>query len=376
MKKIILFWPFYPPDPGAAAARGAAFSKYLQTSSEVHVATRDNKKYQSYPQTVNVYRFSRQRHIVEHLMHIFQTIRLVFKIKPTMIIASYPDAIWSTIGYIAALISRTPYILDLRDLPKTSYTLKSKIFFTLLKVQTRFAYLVLVTTSMQSEFTQKVFTLNEEKILLVPNGYDLENAVDDSNTERSIDIVHLGSINPERDTDRIFKALCQFEAQKKKITVDFIGVDYQNSYAKSFIDKLLSQHFKYVTITHTKELSHQDAFKRLTHAKIGLVTLSEDKQLAYQLPVKIYEYMAAGLVVAALLPDNVTMIEQFITHNKVGFFSRNTGTFVEKTRTTLANRQLISSYRTRNQHVIKKFNRKESVQILANKLEHYDTKHY
>lgn len=303
MKRIALFWPYFLPQAGAAAVRGWYFAKYLGRRYEVEVVAPGR-------------RFSGRR--------------------PDVVIGSYPGGLWSFYGWLTAARFRADFILDLRDLPKNKKLWVMWLYWRAKKI--------LVETE-----TQKIMLRRfKEKIILVPNGVDFaELAVDDRAFDKSdIDVVYLGNINENRDFLGLSVMVRSLKVGRRFL---FIGYDKKNPFESSFVRRL--------GVDWLPEIDFREAFKQLQRAKIGLVTISDDRRLDYQLPVKVFEYLAAGLAVAALVPEQNKELRQFMLKYSPGIIDSNPMRLKDKIEGLLLNEKQLREISRSNLELSKKFNR-------------------
>jgi glycosyltransferase involved in cell wall biosynthesis len=361
-KKIILFWPYYPPDPGAAASRGYSLLKFLKNEGFlVSIITKNNGKYKKYNDDENVFRLKNKPSFVpwKIALDIKTILNSIPEKSGSNVIASYPDVLWSFYAFIVAKKISANFFLDMRDLPLSSSN-KIKVLLNklILKKLTNKARKIFVTTLEQGEMLNKNFKTNKEKIVLVPNGIDLKDyPIKKVNPRKKYDIVFLGSINPERNLPGLEKLFRKLFEVNPKIKILFVGIDKQNKFALGLLNNIYI-HIKNDNIKIIEEIPNKDAFLKTSRAKIGVVSISDDPSTKYQMPVKIFEYMAGGLVLAGLIPKKNRVINNFIEKNNCGIKDSDPKKLALKINILLKNTKELNKISKKNLLEIEKFDRK------------------
>lgn len=319
MKKsrILLVWPYFPPDPGAAAARGAAYQKYLSTDYDVSVITKNNHKFEDYKDSTNIYRLDIDVSVnpIKYAKSIKKLIEKIKNIQPEMVIVSSPNIILAFYVARAASILNLPFYLDVRDLFFSSRGLKYQILKVIDSYTYKNAKKIFVTTQIQKEMTLEIYNLDESKLVLVPNGIDISTFGTSDNKKRPIDLLFQGSINPERNVETIIELLDIIFSQNPKFKVTFVGVDRANEFVRNF-EKTINQKDYSENVSLIEEVDHKTVLKYIAQSKLGLVSLANNEFVRYQMPVKVFEYMAYGAVIAAIIPHTKKNIIKII-HIKV-----------------------------------------------------------
>jgi glycosyltransferase involved in cell wall biosynthesis len=106
---------------------------------------------------------------------------------------------------------------------------------------------------------------------------------------RKNQLVYIGGISKIRGIEPLIKSLVLSD-----LSLDLAG-PFSGAGLQDEIQKLDGYH----KVHYHGVLSHPDAFKLLTHAKIGLLTLLPVPSYIESLPIKLFEYMAAGIPIVA-----------------------------------------------------------------------------
>ena len=369
-EKLLLIWPYFPPDPGAASTRGAAFYKYLKDKFEVKVITKDNKKFPIYEDGPNTHRLKISGSIFPHkaLISKAKLTKEVKTINPDIIIASSPPLLLALYASIAAEKVNSQFYLDVRDLRLNTRGYKSRVLSKFSKKTYQRARKIFVTTEEQKKMTIQLFGINEENIEIISNGIDLDNFDLDKKEKKSIDITFQGSINPERNPERIKEFVKEVLELRPDTTFQFIGIDPESSYAQTLVKHLQKLEGK-DQIEFTDEVSHKEAVRLINKSKVGLVTQADIKELDYQLPVKVYEYMATRNAVAALSPAKSRALWSFMRKYRPGIQSTDPKELAVKVVELLENEEGLKSIADTNYKNINEFDRKKILQRLPEILE-------
>jgi glycosyltransferase involved in cell wall biosynthesis len=366
-KKLLLIWPYFPPDPGAAAIRGLAYYKYLQEDFDVHVITKNNKKFEEYKDLDNVKRIN--LNIKLRFDKFFQDYKklksAVVKVKPDITIVSSPNV---QLAFITALICKRlkiKYILDVRDMTFNRGFLKTKVYKFIENYSYKNAHKVFVTTDIQKNLTVKRYKINENKIFVVSNGVDLSLFKNTSTQDKTIDLIFVGSINPERNVEGVIDFLKEVYRLRPETKVTFVGFDSTNEFARIAKEKLetISQNIEIIG-----EVSHSEVANLIAKSHSGLVSIADYKHLNYMMPVKVFEYMAAGLFVVALISKTSDALEEFMQKSKSGIYSQDSFKLAEAFVNVIDNPEEVQKFNLNNEQLIKKYDRQAIVKNIANEI--------
>lgn len=363
-KKVTLVWPYFPPDPGAAAARGAAYQKYLSPYFDISVITKNNHKFEVYSDKGEIYRLEIDVSInpIKYFRSIKKLIQTIQAIKPDILIASSPNIILAFYVARAANKLTIPFFLDVRDLFFASKGFKFKLLQLIDSYTYKHAQKIFVTTKIQKEMTLERYKVNESKIILVPNGIDLKTFGTSNNIKRPIDLLFQGSLNPERNIEGIIALLDALFAKKPQSVVTFVGLDKSNSFVREFIDTINQKSYS-KQIDLVEEVDHKTVLEYISKAKVGLVSLANNKAIRYQLPVKVFEYMAYGAVIAAIIPHKEkTSLQAFISRYNCGVYSNSVAKLANQIAQLISDKNMLLEMQKGNFETIKLYDRKNFIE--------------
>lgn len=303
--KILLIWPYFPPDPGAASARGRAFFDVLRKNNTVRALSFANNK-KSNQQKIEP-RLKANNSII-NIIHNILSIKSVRKeFKPDVIIASSPSPIIPLLA-LSARSHKTMIVLDSRDLniTKGKKTLVERIAY-------EKSDLILCTTKTHKKLIITKYKINPQKVIITPNGVSISSKRPEK-PKKKYHLVHSGSINPERAPKKLAKFLNN--ASKSNLKTVVVGIDDQNTATQIFLSSIDQTSLKNIDLV--KEKTEDESIEIIAGAQIGIVFLSGSQKISYQLPVKIFDYISNGLPIALYTTDLTCESAQFIKKNNIG----------------------------------------------------------
>lgn len=354
---VLLIWPFYPPDSGAAAARGESFYEYITKKTNNTCSVITTTKMKSYIEKDNFFRLPVYFTLkpAQFFNTLTRIISIVIKVNPSIIIVSVPSIVLGLHALIVSIFFRKRLIVDSRDIliDQKNKVLKNFIW----NICFYFSKAILVTTESQRILISNKYKIKKDKITLIPNGVSsqLLNFKNENNIIK-FDLVFLGTLVPERDLDKLEEFIDILFRKKQNISIAFIGVDYLNENTKLFANKLIGK--KYGNkISFFQELPQKEAFLLACQGKIGLVSIRDGKEASYQIPAKIYEYFAAGLAISALMPEKAIEIKKILETTATGIYSSEPDILAKKTIDLLNNDKLLKKYNLNSKRVASNYDR-------------------
>jgi len=244
--------------------------------------------------------------------------------RADLIITSTPSALSAIIGYKAARKQYLPLIIDVRDLweeyAKTGRSLMYKIgiiqrivkeYYEALRYS---SVITVVTEPIKQYYEEKIGA--KDKLIVISNGTDTDLIKPDKELRREVDLVYLADLNqPYHNLEFLFQAL-----RDEKLTLIVVGGGKYLSKLKSDADDLgIGDRVLFVGWVPYENLSYY-----LCRAKVGVVGRPFITNIAYTytIPVKVYDYLAAGLPIVGYGPKN-SFLEEFIRENNVGAYVDN-----------------------------------------------------
>lgn len=249
--------------------------------------------------------------------------------KVDLVIATSPPLINAIIGYIVAKKHGIPLIIDVRDIweeyARTSWTLLyrlgviGKIVSYYYKALDYASKIVVATDKMRDYYIGKSYP--PEKIHVVYNGTD-PSVLKCNYSSREADLVYLGDFNnPNQAIEFLLYTL-----RHNDLKLMVIG----NGKYLSRVKEIASREKLRDRIEFTGSVEYCRLAKFLCRAKVGVVgrPFKDNPEYLYTIPVKIYDYLAAGLPVAGYGPYG-SAYGLFILSNNIGVYTweRNTEKF-------------------------------------------------
>ena len=345
MTKNILMIPFhYPPMSGSSGVQRSLFfsthlSKYgwnptvLSAHPRVHPRVSDEAVH-SIPDSIVVERVF-ALDVAKHLPFggrypklfaipdrwsswviaaVFKGYKIIKSIKPQVIWSTYPIASAHLIAIILHKFSKISWVADFRDpMTEESYPedpLLFKVYRWIEKYAVMHATCVVVTTDGVKNMYLNRYSINDqERIKVIPNGYDEEkfkdverkianNNIIIENISETIRLVHSGVIYPEeRNPIEMFTAIAELK-KEGLISAETLQVELRatgfDEYYKNIIDNLLIQDI----VQLLPAINHEKCIKDMYMADALL--LLQASNCNDQIPAKVYEYLRVGKPIVAL----------------------------------------------------------------------------
>ena len=161
-------------------------------------------------------------------------LKQIYKVRPQVIVSTYPIASAHIIGYLLHKITGIPWVADFRDpMAQDGYPadpLTHKVFRWIEKKAVKHCAKILFTTDGAKKFYQKKFpNVDPALFSVIPNGYDAEifdsvkRAPESKGASGQITLLHSGVIYPsERDPRQFFQALAELKAEGNLSTGTFL----------------------------------------------------------------------------------------------------------------------------------------------------------
>ena len=193
-----------------------------------------------------------------------RAIFIVFKHKPKIIMATAPFHSSIIAAYIASKITKTPYIIDLRDPWTTNPFSREKFIHSSSRIEeslegTLFrsaSKIICVHKNFIGPIKEKYSFLKEENFVVIPNGFDHEDFIDIEPIKyEKLSITHTGSFYQGRTPDSFIQALKIVEKHMRAFNaewqINFIGTPhYQNE------EKINTEIINFGVLDHKLTLKH------------------------------------------------------------------------------------------------------------------------
>jgi glycosyltransferase involved in cell wall biosynthesis len=279
------------------------------------------------------------------------------KAKSAIVVGSSPTIALPFLAGICARMLHIPYVLDARDIVGEIAELGSgwvvaRLTRWMERMTIRNSNIIFTTSQTQMQMLADLYNVQMEKIHLLPNGIDVSKVkgyID--NKKKEIDFIFLGNLDKTRDPDRLLTFLSVLPKSRQVMFVGDIGID-------GFSQKIGKLRCK---VTIKRPLQQNEAFVLLQKSKFGLVSITSDEQLRYQLPVKIYEYMAHGLPVVVFGHDIESEARRFVNQNDIGKYFTAPSDFLSWYSQVVSNDKIYRQISEHNIKTAKKFDRKKLI---------------
>jgi glycosyltransferase involved in cell wall biosynthesis len=232
------------------------------------------------------------------------------KHKVDVILSTYPIATAVLIGLILHTLTRKPWVVDFRDsMTEDEYpadTQTRKVYRWIEAKAVKHAMRLIFTSPSAIKMYQDRYpSLNAEKVLLIPNGYDEEDFrwVTQRGTVsvipgRPVRLLHLGLIYPsERDPRPFFRALCRLKKQGQ-VSAGNLRIELRASGSESYYATILRGLDIDDIVLLLPPLSYPEAIREA--AESDALLLFQAANCNHQIPAKAYEYLRLGRPILAL----------------------------------------------------------------------------
>lgn len=325
--KVVLCWPNFEPN-NAAGVRGRAFARDLRALGwDVHVVTMPDAKATEEPpapvETMPL--FLHPRHWTSALGG---TSRLAARLKalaPDVVLASSPPSTFAWQAGRAATRAGVPYVADVRDLftagmravfgDRARYVLAERLEASYY----RGAAAVTPVTVLAREHLLRDFPgVAPERVRVVPNGADplpRPNAP----PERDLDVLFVGEMfDAGRRGDELLDAYARVLRTRTATRFTFLGWE-PNEYADGLLARAPPAVARALDLHGRVPRGEVGTFT--LRAKVGVVPVHPADVFRTMLPAKAYEYVEAGLPIAALGHAGDSELRRFVEGNEVGLFA-------------------------------------------------------
>ncbi len=233
--------------------------------------------------------------------------------KIDLILPSSPPASSDIVGYILSVLTGKPLVPDIRDLwtQNEGYHLRNlprlyKAFDRFLEKRILVRSKILLASN--DSFAKQLASnpnADPAKVHYFTNGLDPDDFKDvafPTEKNNKFLILHVGSLYGSRDPRFFFKAVLEWVKQRPEVAdqteIRFVGnaPGYENIVKGTPLEKM---------IRFVKHMPQKQVLSMLWEANLLLLILGFDPAGAAVVQAKLYEYIAAGREILALIPDGV-----------------------------------------------------------------------
>lgn len=166
-------------------------------------------------------------------------------------------------------------------------------------------------------------------------------------TKKVYDLVYIGSITEPRGIMHVLEAVYLCKQEKTTFKFLLLGIIHEDALREK-INKYILENDISDNVDIIDSVPHEDVIKYLRKCSIGIVTLLPIPKYLKNIPIKQFEYMAAGIPVVG---SNIPPIERFIKEADAGIVvdPKNTRQISDAIMKLLADKNL---YKTLSQNGI------------------------
>lgn len=211
-----------------------------------------------------------------------------FRVKDAIYIFSSPPFLPAAISALLCIVFRKRYIFEVRDpYPRlfweSGLISKSNIIIKILHRLESYIYKNAQTIIVTDYFNSlDEFVLHSNNITIVLNGAYNKFKGKNKNFKNSLNICHLGRMGKFQNSIILDNEIDQLISNKEINSINFIGDSYKENKAK---------------INNIGRVNPEIIQDKLSDFDIGLSFRSDDKSSDLNIPIRIYEYLNAGMCV-------------------------------------------------------------------------------
>lgn len=320
--KIAIISPYAEPERGAAVIRVNAFRDYFKEKGckvKIFAPKRVGVK-----PVKGVYRYS----------SISELMKIIYTNNFDIVIGTSPPLTHNFFALVASKLSKKRFILDAKDDPFVFEPLpalfslkgiKRRLYFLLRAFTYNHADLLFFLTNWDRKLEIKRYGLNPKRCILVPNGSDTEvvyyseKARKETRKELAIPLnaivlIYAGSIGDEE----VDKLLNSFGKLNKKNVFLLLVVSVEKT-SEFELEEILKKAKNREKVRVVKNVPYREMHRYLSAGDIGIVPWPDKYYTS--LPVKVFDYLAAGLFVIIKGPKKGALREFYKKHNFIGFYA-------------------------------------------------------
>lgn len=252
------------------------------------------------------------------LCRIFTMIRLLFvALSSKSQVIHFHDPELMLVGWVLTLLTRKKVVYDVHEdytksllsrdyIPEKKRMKTAQLFQRMEKwFSKRFDAIITVTEDINANFTPMKTTIIKNYPLLEAERYEREAPNIDHEREQKSIVIYVGALTKERGIKEMILSLRYIDASLKPSMI-LIGTFDDPAYEQEVL--ALQQELDF---THIGQIPHKEIDQWLHRSTIGLVCLQPVDRYKTSLPLKMFEYMSAGLpIVASDFPLWKDILEQ------------------------------------------------------------------
>ena len=185
--------------------------------------------------------------------------------------------------------------------------------------------------------------------ILVPNGANLENFMDPVNTKRDSILVYAGTLDEWAGLKIVINSIPQIISKFPKIKLLIIGDGKERKSLETLVNKLSINDF----VIFLGRMPYKKMARILCNMQIGLAMFKPTNAGIYASPLKLFDYMGAGLPIIA---TNIGDINRILTESKAGFaINWNKEEFIRTVNIIIKDKKIWDSFHTNGLNYVKNY---------------------
>jgi glycosyltransferase involved in cell wall biosynthesis len=251
---------------------------------------------------------------------VLRALRLIRKYQVDAILTTSPPVSGHLAGYLLHQITGLPWIVDFRDAwaggefdqaPSDPYRRMAH------RLQRHVIHSATHVTTVSYDIADGLTDPRSgaTPVSVIPNGYDSADfsaPLAQPVSEKFV-LTYSGALNAARSPEPLFQALHHMTAQQptlaSKLEVRLVGADLDQN-VETLIQKYKIQHL----VSHLGYLVHEEAVSQILAANALVMFITSESHLVRGVPTgKIYEYLASGKPILAIVPEGAAsdLIKQY-----------------------------------------------------------------
>lgn len=340
--RVLLVWPFFPPEWGAASLRGAAYARVLREEGvDVRVLAPDKAlapdgQAPAPPDGIPVTRaplFFDPGDLLRWFAGRAAIRETVADHDPDLVVASTPPPMvgWQALGPIRD--AEVPLAVDVRDLftlymrvshgDKLRYALSDRMEARLYRAADR----LLVVTDLMADQLRERYGIPKDRTVTVRNGADTDLYADLPDVDPDHDVLFLGAFQRGRRGRDLLEAYRRVAKDRPGTSFLFLGTREQG-YVDELSD-LIEEPPLAEAVAFADPVPPAELPATLARCRIGVLALPDHPAYRANVARKVYDYLAAGLPVVVVGPDGPAELRSLLEETGAGIYTSTVEGFAE-----------------------------------------------
>jgi glycosyltransferase involved in cell wall biosynthesis len=286
-----------------------------------------------------------------------------------VIFSSFSPRISHIVGSKLHRSTGTPWVADFRDLWSLNpFTRKARPYHFL---ERRFEQRTMkgssLLISVSEPLAEQLESLHSKKAIVIPNGFDEEDYLDDVPLLPKLAITYTGQIYPgKRDPTPLFEALAELRNEGRVSPNDLEARFFTTTHSAT-ISSLVEEHGLQDLVTLHDPVPFEESVRRQKESAALLLLEWNDPRAEGNVTAKIFEYMGAGRPILAIAFEGGE-IPKLLERTGTGTVATKVGQIKQVLSTWIAEftqHGHIMSYYNPNSAAVKQYTRREQARKLA-----------